>query len=327
MTATDERTLLSCVIPCYKSNATVGDVVDELETTFATRADEFDFEIILVNDGSPDNGATIGKLRELAAADKHIIVVNLARNFGQHRAIMAGLHEVSGDIVIVMDDDMQTPGNEVFKLVDKVVEGYDIAYADYANRHHADWRNWGSKFNSWCTHKFMNIPKELWIENYYACKRYLVDNAIKYANPYPYVDGLLFESVDTWTTVPINHRAREVGESGFTMHSLVSLWSDGFTAFSVGPLRLASFLGFLFAILGAIGIIIVVVSRFLNPGEVEGWTSLMVMLLFIGGLLMLMMGMLGEYVGRVYLSINNMPQYVVRDTIDPREDPHAAKRG
>lgn len=323
-----EKQVISCVIPCYKSHDTISDVIDELETALETRADEFSYEIILVNDGSPDGGQTIEKLAELADADEHLIVVNLARNFGQHRAIMAGFHYVKGDIVVVLDDDMQTPGDEVFLLIDKVVEGYDIAYADYQMRHHAGWRNLGSKFNAWCSRKFMNIPKDLYIENYYAVTRMCVDNAIKYENPYPYVDGLLFESVDTWTTVPITHRAREVGKSGYTMHSLVGLWLNGFTAFSVKPLRFASLMGFFFSILGALGIIIVLIGRLLNPGDVEGWSSLMVALLFIGGLTMLMIGMIGEYVGRIYLSINKMPQYVVRWVKGDREDaPGGAKTG
>jgi glycosyltransferase involved in cell wall biosynthesis len=317
--ASTRKQIISCVIPCYKSHDTVGEVVSELETALETRADEFTYEIILVNDGSPDEGQTAAKLRELAEDDEHLVVVNLARNFGQHRAIMAGFKYVAGDIVVVLDDDMQTPGDEVFKLVDKVIEGYDIAYADYQLRHHAGWRNLGSKFNAWCSRKFMNIPKGLYIENYYAVTRMCVDNAIKYENPYPYVDGLLFESVDTWTTVPITHRAREVGKSGYTMHSLIGLWLNGFTAFSVKPLRFASLLGFFFSILGALGIIFVLIEKLLNPGDAEGWSSLMVALLFIGGLLMLMIGMIGEYVGRIYLSINKMPQYVIRWVDDKRE--------
>lgn len=314
-----EPILISVVIPCYKSSGTIADVVAEVESALEARADDYAYEMILVNDGSPDEGATIAKLRELAADDPHIVVVNLARNFGQQSALMAGFHHIRGEIVVVMDDDMQTPGDEICKLIDPVVnEDYDIAYADYAKRHHAGYRNLGSKFNEWCSHRFMGVPEGLYTENYFAVKRLCIDNALRYDNPYPYLDGLLFESIGSWTTVPITHRAREVGESGYTLKSLIGLWLDGFTAFSVKPLRAATIVGLLFAIFGAIGIVALILQHFLDPTMTEGWGSLMATVLFIGGLLMLMMGMLGEYVGRIYLSINNMPQYVIREVIDRR---------
>ncbi len=320
------KTLLSCVIPCYDSAETIEDVVREIDQTIAPRSQEYDYEVILVNDGSPDNGATIAKLRLVAAEYGKAVIVNLARNFGQHAAIMAGLRQVHGDIVLCLDDDGQTPADELFKLVDKVEQGFDIAYASYGHhKQHRAWRNLGSKFNTWCNHKFMGIPKDLQITSYFACKRFVVDTALKYTNPYPFIGGLLFQSVQTYCNVPVQHRAREVGSSGYNMHKLISLWANGFTAFSVLPLRIFTVIGFIVAFVGFVSGIGIIVEHFVVPDVEAGWSSLMAGLLFIGGLIMLMLGLMGEYVGRIYISLNHIPQYVVRGVIDHRDSGTSTK--
>ena len=314
-----ERTLISVVIPCYKSANTIEGVVQELEETLETRSSEYAYEIILVNDGSPDGGATHTKLKELSEHAAHIVVVNLAHNFGQHPAIMAGFHEVHGQIVVCMYDDGQTPPNEVYKLIDKVAEGYDIAYASYGQgKRHSAWRNLGSQFNELTARKYMKVPRDLEVTSYFAVKRFAVDSAIRYSNPYPFVEGLLFQAVETYCNVPVKHRSRVSGESGYTMAKLISLWSNGVTAFSVQPLRIAAWVGVILAIIGFIQGIIIVVHKIVDPSLNEGWASIIDALVVIGGLILLMMGIIGEYVGRIYLSLNAIPQYVVRDKIDHR---------
>lgn len=317
-------TLVSCIIPCYCSSATVGSVVDEIERTAAQR-DGYAYEIVLVNDGSPDDGATARTITDLAQRSPRIVAVDLARNFGQHAAIMAGFAQVRGDIVVCLDDDGQTPADEMFKLVDKVAEGFDIVYASYeGHKQHSAFRNVGSAFNYWCNHVLMGIPRDLEQTSYFACKRYVVDSALRYENPYPYIEGLLFQSVQTYCNVPVVHRAREVGTSGYSLRKLVSLWANGFTAFSVVPLRIATIAGLLVAVVGFLLTVILIVQKLLDPSTNEGWTSLMAGLLVIGGLIMLLLGVLGEYVGRIYLSLNKIPQYVVRNTHDARPAPAAA---
>lgn len=309
---------ISCVIPCYKSAHMIGEVVDLIDETIATRSDDFDYEIVLVNDASPDN--TIDVLKEIAARNSAVVVVDLARNFGQHPAIMAGFAQVTGDIIVVLDDDMQCPPQEMFKLIDPVInQDKDIVYALYPHREHAGWRNLGSRFNTWCTHRFSKVPRDLQINNYYAVKRFVVDNALRYQNPYPYIDGLLMQSIKTYANIEITHHAREEGSSGYNMRSLVSQWTDGITLFSIYPLRIATLIGFLFALVGFVLTVVVVIQRILDPTITEGWSSLMAVMLFVGGIITLVVGMVGEYVGRIYLSINNMPQYVVRDVISNRE--------
>jgi glycosyltransferase involved in cell wall biosynthesis len=310
---------LSVVIPCYRSEHMIPEVVDGVVKTIATRSDEFDYEIILVNDASPDN--TLGSLHRLAKENPRIVVLDLARNFGQFPALMAGFSRVSGDIVVVMDDDMQCPPEEMFKLVDVVVkENKDIVYARYPHREHAAWRNWGSKFNTWCVRRFCNVPKDLQINNYYAVKRYVVDNALRYRNAYPYIDGLLIQSVKTYANVDINHHAREEGSSGYHLKNLVSQWSDGVLQYSIVPLRVATGLGFIVALVGLIAAIVLFIRALLFPDPVEGWASLMVAILFFSGLTIFVVGMVGEYVGRAYQALNSMPQYIVRNSIDNRPD-------
>lgn len=309
---------ISCVIPCYCSDKTIAAVVAELEAAIATRSDCFDYELILVNDGSPDGGTTISALQSIAATHERVLVVDLARNFGQHAAIMAGFRQVTGDIVVCLDDDGQTPADELFKLIDKLDDGNDIVFAKYPHKQHNAFRNLGSRFNAWCNHRFMGIPKDLQTTSYFACRRFVIDNALAYKNPYPFVEGLLIQSVQTYANVEVHHRARELGTSGYSLKKLIGLWSNGFTAFSVLPLRFASVCGFIVAMIGFIFTIAIIIQRLVVPGVNEGWTSIMAGLLVIGGLLMLMIGLVGEYVGRIYISINNLPQYVVRDITDNR---------
>ena len=308
---------LSFVIPCYRSEKTIGNVVKELDDTLTPLKSQYDYELILVNDGSPDNTASV--IEELVKVYPYIIFVNLSKNFGQHSALMAGFHEVSGDIVICMDDDGQTPANECFKLINKVEEGYDIAYAEYEKREHKGFRNIGSRFNAACNHYFFNHPKDLKPNSYFACQRFVIDTALTYPNPFPYVSGLLFQSINTYCNVNITHRTREAGESGYTLKKLIKLWANGVTAFSIKPLRLASYLGWFTAAFGILMAIITIIRKLVTPSIPTGWASTIAVMLLLGGVIIALIGIVGEYVGRIYLSINRSPQYVVRNIVHGKE--------
>ena len=316
------KKLLSFVIPCYRSAHTIGTVVKELEETVAARADEYDHEIILVNDGSPDN--TAEAIRGLCGAYDSIVFVDLSRNFGQHGAIMAGFHHVRGDIVICLDDDGQTPACECFKLIDKIAEGYDIAFAEYASRKMNWFRNLGSRFNTWCNHYFYDQPKDLTCNSYYACQRFVVDAALQYPNPFPYITGLLFQSVSRYCNVPVNHRARLEGESGYTLKKLISLWVSGVTAFSIKPLRFANYIGWIIAGVGFVSALVTIIRKLMDPSIQAGWASTISIILGLGGLTIALLGVIGEYIGRIYLSINRYPQFVVRSVTrrEEKEDAH-----
>ena len=303
---------VSFVIPCYKSEKTLEAVVREITETMAT-LDEYDYEIILVNDCSPDD--TFGVIRKLCANNKKIVGVSHAKNFGQHAALMAGFSFVTGDIVVCLDDDGQTPANEVGKLLDKIKEGYDVVYAEYEHKQHSGFRNWGSHVNKLMTEIMLNKPKELYISSYFAARRFVVDEMLKYKGAYPYVIGLVLRTTRRICNVPVNHRERMEGNSGYTIKKLLGLWMNGFTSFSILPLRVASYGGSFIAFVGFIYAIYVVVAKIIQPERMLGWSSTISVILILGGLILLVLGLIGEYVGRIFISINNSPQYVIRDVI------------
>lgn len=306
-------TKLSFVIPCYRSELTITKVVEEIIETVKNRPG-FSYEIVLVNDNSPDRVYEI--ITKLAKADKNIKGINFSMNFGQHSALMAGFNSVTGDLILCLDDDGQTPAREMFSLIDKVNEGYDIVYAKYAKKKHGVIRNIGSKINDLMAQQMVGKPKDLYLCSYFCSRRYVIDEVIKYRNAYPYVAGLLLRVTRNSTNVMVTHYNREVGVSGYTMKKLLSLWLNGFTAFSIKPLRTVTLIGFIFSILGFVYGLFIIFNKFINPDTPLGYSSMMTAIIFMGGMIMLTLGLIGEYVGRIYISINNAPQYVIKDSIN-----------
>ena len=306
------RTSVSFVIPCYRSEQTITGVVEEIRETMG-QLTGYTFEIILVNDCSPDN--TFGTIRQLCGKYDNIIGVNLAKNFGQHSAIMAGLHYATGDVCVFLDDDGQTPANEVGKLLETIEQGADVAMASYDHKMHSHFRNWGSRVNECMMHVMLHKPKELFVPSYFAVKRFVADSMLQYSNSYPYLPGLLLRATKNIVNVPVHHREREVGTSGYTLKKLLGLWFNGFTAFSVVPLRIATAAGVISAFVGFLYGIYTIIRKLVDPNILLGFSSIMAAILFIGGMLMIMLGLVGEYIGRIYISLNNSPQYVVREAI------------
>ena len=307
---------ISFVIPCYRSENTIGHVVADIDATMQRQelADAYEYEIILVNDCSPDN--TLGTIRKLCEEKPYIKGIAFARNFGQHAALMAGLRQSAGDYVVCLDDDGQTPASEVDKLLAKLEEGFDAVYAKYENKQHSGFRNMGSKVNELMTRVMLEKPKELYISSYFAVKRFIVEDMIRYENSYPYVIGLVLRATKNITNVLVNHREREEGTSGYTLKKLLGLWFNGFTAFSVKPLRIATCIGGTSAIIGFLYGLYTIIKKFVNPDVPMGFSSTMAVLVFFGGMIMLMLGLIGEYIGRIYISMNNSPQYVIRERIN-----------
>lgn len=305
-------TSVSFVIPCYRSEQTITGVVEEITQTMG-QLPGYTFEIILVNDCSPDD--TFPIIRQLCGQYDNLIGINLARNFGQHSAIMAGLHYATGDVCVFLDDDGQTPANEVDKLLDAIAAGADVAMASYDHKMHSHFRNWGSKVNECMMHIMLHKPRELFVSSYFAVKRFVADSMLQYSNSYPYLPGLLLRATKNIVNVPVHHREREVGTSGYTLKKLLGLWFNGFTAFSVVPLRAATAVGVASAFVGFIYGIYTIIRKLVDPNILLGFSSIMAAILFIGGMLMIMLGLVGEYIGRIYISLNNSPQYVVREAI------------
>ncbi len=305
--------LVSFVIPCYRSAATVSAVVEEINSTMAALPN-YDHEIILVNDCSPDN--TFSVIEGLAWADKRITAVDLAKNFGQHAAIMAGLHHSRGDYIVCLDDDGQTPADEVGKLLAKLEEGYDVVYASYGHhKQHSFFRNFGSWLNGKMTEIMLGKPKELSLTSYFAAQRFIIDEMLRYEHCFPYVMGLVLRSTKNICNVPVNHRQRQEGHSGYTLSKLLNLWMNGFTSFSIKPLRLATYMGCLTAFIGFIYAIVIVIRYFTVHMAPMGWSSTTALLLILGGIILLVLGLVGEYVGRIFMCVNASPQYVERKVV------------
>lgn len=314
---------VSFVIPCYRSEHTLPHVIAEIEEKMKTLT-QYEYDIFLVNDCSPDN--TMGVIRKLCEEHKNIKGISFARNFGQHSALMAGLRHSDGDYVVCLDDDGQTPADEVDKLLDKLEEGYDAVYAKYEHKQHSTFRNLGSKVNELMLRVMLGKPADLYISSYFAVKRFVVEDMIRYENSYPYVIGLVLRATKSITNVVVQHREREEGTSGYTLKKLLSLWFNGFTAFSIKPLRIATIIGGSFAGVGFLYGLYTIIKRFVNPAVPLGFSSMMSAIVFFGGMIMVMLGLIGEYIGRIYISLNNSPQYVIRERLNMKEDNEGSNR-
>lgn len=307
------KMFLSFVIPCYKSEFTIKDVIYEIYNKMEERPN-IDYEIITVNDCSPDK--VLDVLGSLAKDDTKIKVIDLAKNSGKHAAVMAGCSVAEGNIIVNLDDDGQCPIDKLWELLTPLEEGYDVSIARYPHKKQSAFKNFGSKLASAMDIYLLNKPKGLQTGNFLAIKRFVVKNILMYKNPYPYLSGLILQCTSKITNVDMEERERVSGKGNFTLKKSFSLLLNGFTAFSVKPLRFATILGFFVALAGFIFGLTIIIRKIIQPEIPAGYSSTMAVLLFIGGMIMLMLGLIGEYIGRIYICINNSPQYVIKNTIN-----------
>lgn len=318
-----EKEKISFVIPCYRSENTIKSVIDEIDLIMK-KISNFDYEIVLINDCSPDNVWSV--IVSIVEVRNDVKAISFAKNFGQHSALMAGYRVATGNIIITLDDDGQSPVEQTFLLIDKIHEGFDVVYAKYREVKQSLWRRVGSKINNKMSEVLIGKPKEIVGNSFYAMKNFIAKEMVRYNNSYPYIGGLVFRSTKSIANVEVEHRERLQGESGYTFLKLIKLWMNGFTAFSVKPLRFSSLVGVICALCGFIFGIVTIIRKLCVPNISAGWSSTVSILLFIGGLIMLMLGMIGEYIGRIYISINNSPQYVIKETINIEDDENEKKQ-
>lgn len=308
---------ISFVIPCYGSENTIEAVVDEIIDVVSQKS-EYDYEIIAVNDCSPDN--VLNKLYYLSKNNKKVKVINFAKNMNRPGAVMAGLNYAKGDYVVVMDDDGQCPMNNFWQLLQPLLDGHDVSIASYPERKQSIFKDFGTLVNKKMTQFILDRPKDMQFTNFMVMKSYIVKEITNYKNPYPYYTGLLLRTTSDIINVQMDERERFSGSTTFTFGKMLGIWLNGLTAFSIRPLRVSSLVGVICAIIGFIFGLVTIIRKLVVPDISVGWSSTVSIMLFIGGLIMLMLGMIGEYIGRIYISINNSPQYVVKETINIDED-------
>jgi glycosyltransferase involved in cell wall biosynthesis len=299
---------LSIVIPVYNGADSIGELVEALEALDVPGG----HEIVLINDCSPD--VSLIECRRLQARAKvPITLVDLARNFGEHNAVMAGLREASGAHIITMDDDLQNPPGEVVRLLAHAQKtGKDVIYTHYAKKQHTAWRNLGSRFANRVADHVLDKPKGLYLSSFRCISAFTARQVTQYRGPFPYIDGLILQATQSIGTLEVEHLPRHAGRSNYTLARLIRLWISMFVNFSVMPLRIATVTGFVMSGFGLFGVFWVIIEAMMSQTP-PGWASLTVATLLLLGVQLMMLGLIGEYLGRLYLTINRKPQSVVRE--------------
>jgi undecaprenyl-phosphate 4-deoxy-4-formamido-L-arabinose transferase len=302
---------LSFVIPLYNSAETIGALVQAIGALVI----EGGHEIVLVNDGSRD--ATGDICRELVrTARVPVTYVEHARNYGEHNAVLTGWRHAGGAHIVNLDDDGQNPPDEAVRLWQHAKStGLDVVFGHYAVKQHAPWRNLGSWLTTRMTDWALEKPPGFYLSSFRCVTAFVAREVAANTGPYPYIDGLILQVTQRIGSLAVRHEPRQAGASGYTLQRLVRLWLSAWVNFSVLPLRVATVLGLVMAVAGLGGFAWVVWLRVTNQGPTFGWGSLMAALLVFSGTQLVLLGLIGEYIGRTFLTVNKRPQAVVRAVV------------
>jgi len=298
----------SLIIPIYKSEASIDQLVSRLETLYV----EEPWQVIFVDDGSPDRSHELLRTR-LKDSPLDATLIRHTRNFGEHQAVLTGYRHAEGDYYINIDDDLQNPPEEALRLLEHArTHDFDVVYGDYIEKKHNLFRNLGSAFANLTARLLLDLPDSYYLSSF-RCISSLVGEKITTINsPFIYIDGLLSQTTNRIGSLNVKHTERETGSSGYNIRRLVRLWLIILTSFSLMPLRIASLVGLLAAFVGAGSLIYLLITSLIGGNEVAGWLSVISAILFFGGIQCLLLGLLGEYVGRIYLTVYGKPQAYVR---------------
>ena len=305
--------LISIVIPCYNSQATIRKVTEMVMEEFK-KMDGYECEFVLVNDCSPKDD-TYGEIEKLGRDYPNVKGINLLRNFGQHNALMAALHYTAGDYILGMDDDMQTHPSQISKLIHKMEEGFDLVYGCYPKKKNSMLKNLSSKINEVSSRILLGRPKDIVSSNFWMITKQVRDEVIKYDSFNPYIDGIFYRTTHKIGNVEVEHFKREVGTSNYTLKKLMKLWL-AYWNYSVIPLRISSVLGCVSAAGGFLAALCIIIYKLIDPTVTVGWASTICIIVVLAGLILMVLGIIGEYLGKMILILNRTPQYIVRETIN-----------
>ena len=304
--------LISFVIPCYYSEDTIGKEVEAVIEQF-DQNEGYECEFILVNDGSTDG--TFDVIRSLCRKYPFVKGVNLMRGFGQHNAQMAGLHYATGKYIMGMDDDMQTHPSQVFKLIHKIEEGYDCVYGVYPHSTNSFFKTLSSRFNRLTSKILLDMPKEIVATNFWIITDSVRDEVIKYSSFNPVLDAIFYQVTHNFGAVEVEHHKRESGKSGYTFRKLVRLWLS-YWNYSIVPLRISFFIGAASATFGILVTIWLIYKKITDPALPMGWASTLCLMTLLFGAVLMVLGVVGEYLGKAILILNKTPQYIVRESLN-----------
>jgi glycosyltransferase involved in cell wall biosynthesis len=311
---------ITVVVPVYNAEKTIGRLGESLVNSLKTHK----LQVVLVNDGSQDKSHDVC-LELINKYPSIFTYLQLAKNFGEHNAVLAGLHYAKGDYTVIMDDDFQNSPEEAMLLVEAArAHQYDLVYGFYDKKQHGFFRNLGSRFNNWVANYMLDKPKDLYLCSFKCLSKFIVEQICKYDGPFPYIDGLVLRCTRNIGKVEVKHHKRQSGRSGYTFEKLVQLWLNMFINFSISPVRLSVMLGFFASAAAVLLSIYVILEKISNPQLPIGWPSMVIIIMFFAGVQLLILGLLGEYIGRLFLSNNKTPQFVIRNAYGADKD---AKNG
>lgn len=304
---------ISVVIPVYKSEQGISELTKQISDALK----DFNWELILVNDCSPDN--SWAEIKKVAAENNNIAGINLRKNGGQDLAILAGLNHAKGKWIVIMDDDLQHSPYDIPKLYAQAQKGFDVVYADFKQKKQKLWKNLGSWLNGKVSEITLGKPKGIYLSPFKIVSGSVVKEMCKLNNLFPYIDGLIFQVTKDITQINIEHHKREYGKSNFTLVKSMQVFFRMMFGFSTFPLNFATYIGFFSSTMGFALAIYFLVKFLLGLEPLTGWTSLIMVILILGGLILLALGIIGKYVGQMYLTINNSPKYIVKETVGYEE--------
>ena len=302
----------SVVIPVFNSEKNIGIIIDELLIFFKEK--KLDFEIVLVNDGSKDLSWSIIN-KKILEYPKKILAIDLIKNHGQHIANYCGLENSSGDYIITMDDDMQNPINEISKLIEQSKEGYELVIGQFIEKKHSFMRRIGSKIIKYFVSKIFKIPKNLHLTNFRIIKKDVIDRICQINIYNPYLPGLLISHSYSHANIIVEHKERKYGTSQYNILKIAKLIFELLFNHSTYPIRVFASFGILVAVISFVLGFFYILKSLLYGSQVSGWTTVVVLISFLGGLILIILSMIGEYIIRVNRNLSNQNKYFIRQLI------------